>query len=370
MIYNNGMKTPIYFDNNATTPLDPRVKAAMEPWFGIPTNASSAHGWGRSAREALENARRQVADLLEGEAEEIYFFSSGTEANASVLRTLGVECGFQGEVVFSALEHPSVVEGVRRLEGRGMRGRKVAEASPGQISAAAMEKAMTASTRLVALMLAHNVTGALQPVAEVAGESRRRGIPVLCDAVQAVGKIPVRVRDLGVAYLTLGAHKFRGPLGAAALWKHPEAPLHPWLPGGGQERGIRASTENLPALVGLGEACRLANLQLQAERDPLRRLQRVFEEGISAFPGVKIRAAASQRLPTTTFVEFPRGEAEAWREALDSVGIAVSTGSACHDGSSAPSGVRFSFGRQNTEEEVKTTLEVCRRLLEGPFHEG
>ncbi len=361
------MKTPIYFDNNATTPLDPRVKAVMDPWFGIPTNASSAHGWGRSAREALEKVRREVADLLGGKPEEIYFFSSGTEANAAVLRTLGVENDYRGEVVFSALEHPSVVEAVRRLEERGMKGRRVAEASPGLISAAAMEKAMTVQTRLVALMLAHNVTGALQPVAEVAREARQRGIPVLCDAVQAVGKIPVRVRHLGVAYLTLGAHKFRGPLGAAVLWKHPEAPLHPWLPGGGQERGIRASTENLPALVGLGEACRLAQLHLQAERDPLRHLQRLFEEGISALPGVKIRAASIQRLPTTSFVEFPRGEAEAWRRALDRVGIAVSTGSACHDGIAAPAGVRFSFGGQNTEEEVKTTLKVCQRLFEGRF---
>lgn len=366
-----------YFDNNATTPLDPEVRQAMLPWLGERVgNPSSAHRFGQVAREAVEAARERLAALLGGRPEEIVWVGSGTEANNAVLAAVGGACRFDGRIVVSALEHPSVEQGARRLEAHGMEVVRVAPGPDGVVAPDAVEAALDDRTRLVALMLASNEIGTLQPVAEVARRSRRRGVPVLCDAVQAVGKVPVAAGELGVDYLTVGAHKLHGPLGAGALWVRAGAPFEPLLVGGGQERRRRAGTENVPAIVGLGRAAELAAAGLEERRDRLAALRDRFERGLAGIPGAIVHARSSPRLPTTSHVAFPGLEGEALMIRLDLAGFAVSTGSACASGVVEPSptlaamgvdpaeahaSIRVSFGLQNTPAEVDAFLEVLAR---------
>ena len=213
----------IYLDHNATTPLHPRAREAMLPWLGGGShgNPSSVHRFGQAAREAVEGAREQVAALLNVRPLEVIFTASGTEANNAVIFDHARRAGRRGHLVISAIEHPSVREAGARLAEEGM---EVTRVSPGRDGVVAVEevvRALRPDTRLAALMLANNELGTLQPVAAVAAACRERGVPVLCDAVQAAGKIPLDARGLGVDYLTIGAHKFHGPLGAAALWVRP-----------------------------------------------------------------------------------------------------------------------------------------------------
>ena len=229
---------PAYFDHNATTPVDPRVRDAMLPWLGERHgNPSSIHRWGRAAREAVEAARGEVAALLGARPAEVVFTASGTEANTTVLTSVARRAGFRGHLVVSALEHPSVRAGVALLEAAGMTVTRVAPGAGGVVDPAAVAAALTPETKLVALMRANNEIGTLQPVAEVAALCRERGVPVLCDAVQAVGKVAVDVGELGADWVVLGGHKFHGPPGVAALWVDPRAELEPLLVGGGQRAG-------------------------------------------------------------------------------------------------------------------------------------
>ncbi|HEX2163666.1 MAG TPA: cysteine desulfurase family protein, partial [Thermoanaerobaculia bacterium] len=254
-----------YFDHNATTPLDPRVREAMLPWLGERFgNPSSIHRWGREAREAVERAREEVAGLLGARAGEIVFAASGTEANNTVLQTVARRAGFRGHLVISALEHPSIRRGAELLEAAGMAVVRVPPAPDGVVDPGAVVAALRPDTRLVALMRANNEIGTLQPVAEVAAACRERGVPVLADAVQAAGKIAVDVAALGASWVTIGGHKLHGPVGAAALWVDPAAALDPLLVGGSQERRRRASTENVAGIVGLGRAAALAAAELPA----------------------------------------------------------------------------------------------------------
>ena len=383
---------PVYLDHNATTPLDPRVRDAMLPWLdGVPQNASSVHAWGQAAREAVEEARARVAALL-GVAEpaRLVFTASGTEALNAVI--LGSIRASRSEVrslspaphlVISAIEHPAVLAAAARLEAAGVAVTRVVPTASGRVEAAEFAAALREGTILAALMLANNEVGTIQPVAEVAAECRRRGVPLLCDAVQAVGKIPVDVEALGVDYLVLGAHKFYGPLGAAALWVRPGASFEPLLVGGGQERRWRAGTENVPAIVGLGMAAKLAATELGERRRHLRRLRDRFEAGVRSLGGVEIHGAATERLPNTTHLAFPGLSAEALMIRLDMAGFAVSTGSACSSGKveasatlaamglgdeEAAASLRVSFGATNDEAEVESFLvalgrevgELCR----------
>lgn len=367
--------SPVYLDHNATTPLDPRVRDAMLPWLdGVPQNASSVHAWGQAAREAVEEARTRVAALL-GVAEpaRLVFTASGTEAlNAVILGSLAPPA----HLVISAIEHPAVLAAAARLEAGGVAVTRVPPAPSGRVDAAGFAAALREDTTLAALMLANNEVGTLQPVAEVAAECRRRGVPLLCDAVQAVGKIPVDVEALGVDYLVLGAHKFYGPLGAAALWVRPGVPFEPLLVGGGQERRWRAGTENVPAIVGLGTAAKLAATELGERGLHLRRLRDRFEAGVSALGGVEIHGAAVERLPNTSHLAFSGLSAEALMIRLDMAGFAVSTGSACSSGKveasatlaamglsdeDAAASLRVSFGATNDDAEVESFLTALGR---------
>jgi len=369
---------PVYLDHNATTPLDPRVREAMLPWLGERHgNPSSIHRYGQAAREAVEAAREEVAALLGARPAEVVLTASGTEANNAVVLGAGRRAGFAGRVVLSAFEHPSVRAAADVVEAAGMEVVRVLPGADGVVDAAEMLAAVTPDTRLVALMLANNEVGTLQPVAEVAAASRARGVPVLCDAVQAVGKVPVSVGELGCDFLTLGGHKFHGPLGAAALRLRPGAELEPLLVGGSQERRRRASTENVPAVVGLGAACGHARRELAERGRHLAELRDRFEAGVrEAIPDVRLHATGSPRLPNTSHLAVPGIEGEALLIRLDLAGFAVSTGSACASGTVEPSpglramgmapeealaSIRVSFGMTNTADEVDRFLAALVR---------
>jgi cysteine desulfurase len=371
---------PVYFDNNATTPLHPRVREAMLPWIGeLHGNPSSLHRFGQAARNAVEEAREKVAALLGVRPPELVFTASGTEANNTVLFHSSHRTGLDGpgHFVISAIEHPSIREAAARLAAEGFEVTRVSPAGDGVVPAAEVVRALRPDTRLVALMLANNELGTLQPVAEVAAACREWGVPVLCDAVQAVGKIPVDAAALGVDYLVLGAHKFYGPLGAAALWVRKGVELTGYLVGGSQERRRRASTENVPAIVGLGEAAAAAREEMAARGVHLAALRDRFEAGLTdCMPEAILHCKTSPRLPNTSHVAIPGVEGESLLIRLDLAGFAVSTGSACSSGAVEPSktllamglspgealsSLRISFGIGNTGEEVDAFLDALDR---------
>jgi cysteine desulfurase len=375
----------VYFDHNATSSVDPRVRDAMLPWLGERHgNAASAHRAGQAAREAVETARDQVAALLGAHADDVVFTASGSEANNAVVFEVGRAARWQGEIVVASCEHPSIRRAAERCAELGMGMRMVPPGRDGVVAAEVLLAAVGAETRLVCLMLANNELGTLQPVGEVAAACRERGVPVLCDAVQAVGKVEVDVESLGVDYLTLGAHKFHGPLGAAALWVRPasaERPAPPFeshLVGGTQERRRRASTVNVPAVVGLGVACELAARELSARRAHLLALRERFEAALPAM-GAIVHGAEASRLPHTSNVAFPGLVNQDLAIRLDLAGYAVSTGAACHSGVVEPSetllamgisreeaiaSLRISFGMTNTLAEVDGFLPVLAREVE------
>ena len=368
-----------YFDHNATTPVDPRVWSLMSPWLqGQVGNPSSIHAFGQTARDAVEAAREQVARLVGGRPAEIVFTGSGTEANNTVLFGAAGNGGAGGHLVISEVEHPSVRVAAEALAERGIAVNWVPPDRSGQVEPAAIAAAIRDDTRLVALVLANNVVGTVQPVAATARICRERGVPLLCDAVQAVGKMTVHVGELGVDYLTLCAHKFYGPLGAAALWIRQGAPFAPMLLGGNQERRRRAGTQNVPALVGMGEAARLADRELEERRLHLSQLRDRFEGGLSRIADSVVHGSQAERLPNTTHVAFPGVDNQALLIRLDLAGFAVSAGSACSSGTLEPSpvlaamgvpdeeagsSIRVSFGNSNTAAEVDRFLEVLEQQL-------
>ncbi|MFL6202489.1 MAG: cysteine desulfurase family protein [Thermoanaerobaculia bacterium] len=366
----------VYLDHNATTPLHPKAREAMLPWLGERHgNPSSIHRFGQEARNAVEEAREKVAALIGARPLEIVFTASGTEGNNAVM--FGVTAG---HLVISSIEHPSIREGAARLERMGVEVTRVSPGPDGVVPAQEMIAALRPDTRLVCLMLANNELGTLQPVAEVAKAAntcREQGIPVLCDAVQAIGKIPVDVRQLGVDYLVLGAHKFHGPLGAAALWVRKGRELSGLLIGGSQERRRRASTENVPALAGFGAAAEAARVELDERRALLAGLRDRFEALLpERVPGAILHCTSSPRLPNTSHVAFPGVEGESLLIRLDLAGYAVSTGSACSSGTVEPSrtllaiglsrdealsSLRISFGITNRSEEIDGFLDALAR---------
>ena len=378
----------VYLDNNATTPLDPRVREAMLPWLGERFgNPSSIHRRGQAARNAVEEAREAVAALLGARPPEVIFTASGTEANNTVI---GGVAGFTGvgaaaaaadgraagHLVISAFEHPSVREAAARAARGGMEVTKVSPGADGVVPAEAVIAALRPDTRLVCLMLANNEVGTVQPVAAVAAQCRSRGIPLLCDAVQAVGKIAVDVEQLGADFLVLGAHKFGGPLGAAALRVREGSAVDSFLVGGSQERRRRAGTENVAALVGLGAAAALARAELASRTARLAALRDRFEAGLTAIPGAVVHCAGAPRLPNTSHIALSGVEGEALLIRLDLAGFAVSTGSACSSGTVEPSrgllamgmapaealsSLRISFGTANQEAEVDLFLTALAR---------
>ena len=370
----------VYFDNNATTPLDSRVRECMLPWLGDRHgNPSSVHRFGQQARDAVEVARSHVAALLGALPVEIIFTASGTEANNAVLWNAARCASFEGHIVVSALEHPSIAVVAAQLGEHGIEITRLAPSAQGVVEVEAVEAALRPDTRLVCVMSASNEIGTLQPIEDIATLCRDRGIWVHCDAVQSAGKVAVDVGGFGVDSLVIAAHKFHGPLGAAALWIREDAEFSGGLVGGSQERGRRAGTENVAALVGFGEACRLGRLELDDRYAFLLGLRDRFEAGTAGVPDIEIHCRESPRLPHTSHLAVLGVEGEALLIRLDIAGYAVSTGSACASGVVEPStallamgleveealaSLRISFGMTNTRSQVEDFVGVFAREVE------
>ncbi len=345
----------IYLDNNATSPIHPAVldavASAMRDGFG---NASSVHREGQLARRALEEARDAVGALVGTKPREIVFTSGGTESNNAAIFGL-VPPGDAHHIVTTAIEHPSALEAVRKLEARGCRVTRVGCEASGAVSAARMIEAIRPETALAVMMLAQSETGVLQPVEEVAAACRARGIPLHCDAVQAVGRIRVDLERLGADTVAFSAHKMHGPKGIGALRVRTGLTLDPLLVGGAQERRRRAGTESVPLAVGFGAAARLAMEEGRAEQ--VAALRDHLERSILAsVPHARINGGGAPRLPNTVNVLLPKCDAEAIVIALDLRGIAASTGSACSSGRVEPSRVLIEMGL--SEEDARSSIRL------------
>ena len=371
---------PIDLDQNATTPLDPEVLEAMRPHWLAAGNAESRHFAGRAARRALERAREAVAAILGARPGEVVFTSGGTEANNLAIFGLAGDRGAGAHLISSPIEHPAVAEAVASLEGSGFAVDRPAVDPEGRADADAMARAIRPETRLATLILAHNETGAIQPVAALADLAAGRGVPVHTDAVQAVGRIPVDFRSLGVATLAASGHKFHGPGGAGLLLVRDGVKLAPRIFGGGQQGGRRPGTPAVALAVGLAKA--LERWRDEAE-DRTRRWTGLRDrmEGalIAELGGESVLrngpSDASDRLPQTLNLGFPGLDGDALLMQLDLAGVSASLGSACASGATEPSptllamrvpadrlrsSVRFSFGAGTTEAEVD---EAVRRVV-------
>jgi len=366
-------RDPIYLDHNATTPLLPGVVDAMVPYlrehFG---NPSSAHVYGRRAREAVARARAQVAALMGAAAEEVLFVANGTEANNLAIRGVTAALPEKWYVVTSVIDHPATTEPCRELEQHGWRVRWLPVDETGRVRVADAVALLRNYTALITLMHANNETGVLQPIAEIAREARARGVLVHTDAAQSVGKLPVSVEALGVDLLTVVGHKFGAPKGVGALYVRKGTPLRPFLRGAGHEHGLRPGTENVASIVGLGVACEVARRTVEGEAKRVRALRDELWERLRArVPGLALNGHPEERLPNTLNVRFPGVSGSALLTATPEV--AASTGSACHAGEESASSVltamgvepraalgsvRLSLGRTTSHEDVVTAAEA------------
>ncbi|MCG6891627.1 MAG: cysteine desulfurase [Gammaproteobacteria bacterium] len=343
---NNSVNAPIYLDYNATTPVDPQVADAIEPYlrqhFG---NPSSNHIYGRNAHQAVERARQQVANLISARADEIIFTGCATEANNLAIRGAARALGDKGRhLITSAVEHPAVEQPFRRLAEDGWEVSVIPVDKYGQVNPTQLADAVRDDTVLVSIMHANNEVGSIQPVAEIAAITRPLGILLHTDAAQSAGKIPVSVDDLGADLLTLAGHKFYATKGVGALYLRRGTAMQPVLVGASHEAGLRPGTENVPAIVGMGEAARLA-----FERDPghmqqLRLLRDQLHARLGeAIPGIVLNGHPEQRLPNTLNLSFPGRDG---RDLLAHAAaeVAASVGSACHEDGATVSGVLGAMG--------------------------
>ncbi|MCH8082675.1 MAG: cysteine desulfurase [Myxococcales bacterium] len=338
----------VYLDHNATSPLrDEVVEAMTRVLRDLHGNPSSIHEEGRSARAAVDRARESVAALIGVEAEDVLFTAGATEANNTVLLGLArARAGAIRHLVTSAAEHPSVEAPLEVLEREGWRVTRVGVDTEGLLDVEEYERAIESDTTLVSILWANNETGVLQPMKRIATLARERGIPIHTDATQAIGKIPIDLRDVPVDFLSLSAHKFNGPKGVGCLIARSDLSFEPILHGGPQERGRRGGTENVAANVGLGVACELAERELPDRMRGYAELRDRLWEGIeSKIPGVRRNGSADRVLPNTLNVEFEGAAGEVLLQALDVEGVAVSSGAACHSGSIEPSKVLIAMGR-------------------------
>ncbi len=371
----------IYLDHAAATPLRREVletlREAQETLFG---NASSIHTAGQQAKRMLEDSREQVAASIGADPVEIVFTSGGTESDNLALRGTARALRRKGDhIITSSIEHHAVLNCCKSLESEGFRLSYIPVDPSGVLNVQSLLRELRPETILISVMLANNETGTLQPVSEIGKIARERGIVIHTDAVQAVGKIPVDVNDLGVDLLSLSAHKVYGPKGVGALYIRKGTPIEPILFGGHHERGMRPGTENVPGIAAFAAALRLATEELEETRCRLRKLRDRLWTGISERIDLVRRNGSPERtLPNILNVSFDGIEGESLLLNLDLLGIAVSTGSACTSGSTEPShvllamgipprtaegGIRFSLGRDNTESQIDKVLEVLPEVV-------
>jgi len=385
------MQQRIYLDNNATTPIDPIVLASFTEAIESYGNPSSMHSFGREAAEIVHEARAAAGGLINAAPEEIIFTSGGSESNNTVLSifTPGNKAGdgaldfdpSRNEIVISSIEHPAVLETAKYVASRyGMKLRLAPVDEEGRVRLDELEKLVNEKTALVSIMLANNETGVIQDIASVARIAHAHGAYAHSDAVQAAGKIPVDVRELGLDYLSASGHKIYAPKGAGFLWRRAGAPFIPYIHGGHQERGQRAGTINAPAIAALGRACTLAAEKLSGEALRLAELRDRLHAGLTErIANTRYNGCKKFSLPNTLNLSFRAAEGESILLYLDLEGIAVSTGSACASGSLEPShvllacgltaelahgSIRFSLGRMTRPEEIETVIEKLPPIIE------
>ncbi|NLN93457.1 MAG: aminotransferase class V-fold PLP-dependent enzyme [Candidatus Hydrogenedens sp.] len=365
----------VYADNNATTPLHPEVQKALIEALPVYGNPSSMHGFGREARSRTEAARETVASFIGALPEEIIFVGSGSEANNTVLSIMGcpaTDCtcdrGQRTHIVTTTIEHPCVLETSGCLSGRGTPVTLVPVDEYGVVDAERLADSITDQTGVVSVMMANNEIGTIQDIKALAKIAHDKGAFFHTDAVQAVGKLPINVRDLGVDFLTLSAHKIYGPKGVGALYVKRGVPFCPLIRGGHQERGRRAGTENTLGAIGLGKAIEMRSLEMADEESRFRVMKERLKQGlVDTVPDIWFNGHPTASLSNTLNVSFAGAEGESILLYLDLEGIAVSTGSACASGSLDPShvllatgvpierahgSIRISLGRENTLEDV------------------
>jgi cysteine desulfurase len=368
----------IYLDHAATTPIDPGVLDAMRPYLETEYgNPSSMHAWGRVARAAVETAREQVAEALGLRPLEVLFTSGGTESDNQAVKGIawaGREAGRGAHIVTTAIEHHAVLESCEWLAAHGGFDVDVVPPEPdGVVDPERLLAAVRPDTVLVSMMAANNELGTIQPLDVVGPVLRDRGVPLHTDAVQAFGRAPLDLDGWGIGALALAAHKFNGPKGVGVLVLRRDLAAHPVLHGGRQERGVRSGTLNTPGIVGCGAAAALTAQTMDAEIPRLRALRDQLLSGLFAVGGVSLNGngSASARLPHNAHVAVSGCDAEALLLALDTTGVAVSTGSACQSGAAEPSHVltavgapldrahlRFTCGRTTTEADVEAAAAV------------
>ena len=375
------MQYPVYLDNAATTPLDPRVLEAMLPHLGANRgNPSSIHARGTVAREAVEEARTSVAALVGASPAEIFFTAGGTEADClAVLGVAGAAGPERRHVVVSDIEHAAVREAARRLESEGFEVTWLGVDGHGLVDVDELVGALRPDTALAAVMWANNEVGTVQPVHELAAECARRGVPFHADAVQAAGRERIDVGQTEVSTLAISGHKVYGPQGVGALYVRGGTPIGPLLFGGGQEGGLRSGTENVAGIVGLGAAARLAREDLDRRMDHEAGLRDRLIEGLLALPDVELNGHPEHRLSNNVHVSVRGVGAESLVLVLDSFGYAIGSGSACSSGGDRPSrlllalgrdeqdalsAARITVGKDNTTQEVDGFLEAFTQAVE------
>jgi len=388
------MKLPIYMDYHATTPVDPRVLEAMIPYFtGKFGNAASRnHPFGWEAEEAVEAARKQMADLIGANAKELIFTSGATESNNLAIKGAAEMYREKGNHIITCVtEHKAVVDTCKKLEKQGLRVTYLPVQKDGRISLDELRASITDKTILITIMTANNEIGVIQPIAEIGAIAKEKGILFHTDAVQAVGKVPFDVTAMKADLVSISAHKIYGPKGVGALYvrrRNPRVLLAEQISGGGHERGMRSGTLNVPGIVGLGKAAELCRLEMQQDTDRLRKLRDRLNEGLHRnLDEIYINGSMEHRLPHNLNISFAYVEGESLLMGINDV--AVSSGSACPSASLEPSyvlkalgagddlahsSIRFGLGRWTTEEEVDYVIDkltkVVRRLREmSPLYE-
>jgi cysteine desulfurase len=369
---------PVYLDHMATSPPDPEVVEAMLPYLGehFGNPSSITHPQGRRALDAVEAARAEVAALIGADPSEIVFTSCATEANNLAIKgSAWAHEGASRRIVTSAVEHKSVLESCRWLEGSGFEAVTVPVDGDGRVDPGSVESAIANGAALVSVMHANSEVGTIMPVAAIGEECRRRSVRFHVDATQSAGKVPVDVERIGCDLLSLSAHKIYGPKGAGALYVRRRRRLAPLLSGGGQERGLRSGTHNVAAIVGFGTACRLARQRMNENTERIAPLRERLRCGLLArVPRIEVNGPLEERVPGNLNVSFEDLDGQALIESLR--GISVSSGSACAAGSTEPSyvllamglgperalgSVRFGVGRGNTETQIDHAIAEFER---------